>query len=149
MLSKYEEAWEKWVGVYHKLIEKGANAILDTISEVDPKYQILVAAAFSVAKWHPSNASVYRGRGGFSSCGLCCKFYMNRVLRYRCKGCPIVLKERKACVEFGSLYRNWCDSVNYGTLADRHAAANRMYKRLLSIYEEEYEKVDKRLIGGL
>ena len=113
-------AWQPWIDQ----LEKWGVCI--TLDLVHPSVTDLVAAALSVAKWHPKRKMKDRGIG---TCALC---EVNS--HVFCIGCPL----KKV---IGSCERNsfWSAKreVNRKTPG---AACDRMYLELLAAYALEYEK---------
>lgn len=114
------------------------SSIYDVLDETPPKYRAALAAALSVAKWHPDRKTL-RGDG---DCGLCAflEFTPKGYRETSCDTCPL-LKRGNCCNDSGSLWHKASceiyDKAYYGENTEK------LYSLLADIYREEYEKLLK------
>jgi len=139
---KYKKSeWLAWVNY----IDPDDHSMVGRILvQTQKKYRPLVAAALSVAKWHKDNPR--RGRGAFSSCGLCCLYCTQSSSGfYTCMdGCSL-FQMGEGCLDEDTVYDRWSDLSDFNSTTEPSPAqsklADKMYKLLLGIYEAEYKRV--------
>jgi hypothetical protein len=150
-----KKEWKPWI----ERLEKISN-FKDVYSlyfkGVPEKYVLLVALAYSVAKWHPNNFK----RGHFDiACGLCvlqtkrckkhnpfcgfndlscnidCDYYPKRCSGSNC----ILIEQGQECGKTGKIWHVYEYECGYNEI-ERKKLADKMYELLLKLYSREYIK---------
>ena len=131
-------AWQPWIQLVNDSVEESADdwGFADALSALPSRFRRVVAAAYSVAKWHPENP--IRGDG---SCGWC-SYYQGS-----CAFCSVT-KRDLSCYHSDSLFRRYItfkyaeiDTRKYRELLklyNNELPVDSMYKLLLNIYNDEY-----------
>ncbi len=126
-MKKSDKQWQPWIRKVNN------HELRSTLLRTPKDMRSLVAAALSVAKWHPTRLV----RGGSDSCGLCV-FWSQA----DCGKCPLV-KRRQRCRNKTSTFSKWFKALKltFEVTTELDVAADEMYELLMDIYREEYEKV--------
>jgi hypothetical protein len=126
---KRVEAWKPWI----KLVECGN--VWKILGEMPDSLRPLIAVALSVAKWHPSRGKMVGG----GNCGLCIVYYKCA----SCIECPLCKKTGLKCDSGHALEGPeslWAITRKNKYGPKRYEAERKLYKILMDIYREEYEK---------
>ena len=163
-----KKVWKKWINYYNE-IEYGVygesfgldrktaeESIEKRFYEVVPKtYRNLMNALISCLKWHPDNLESRMYMDTNTLCGHCYNTYIkykeNNDSIYFCidvdlciKYCALHKKTKECCLDCDTTFDSAADEIEAATNAkDLKSLPNckKMYKTLLSIYREEYEKL--------
>lgn len=100
--------------------------------DIPSDYRTLVALALSVAHWHPN--AVPRGGMG-DDCALC-NLSQLKTGYNSCGYCPLS-ECGDNCNKYGSSWQIW----RYSLWTSEKAAADGMYKKLMSLYRKEYYRL--------
>jgi hypothetical protein len=122
------EQWKPWID----LLEERDGSLRELLADAHPSVVNLVAAALSVAKWHPG----YEHRG-WAECGLCALHFIDRMV---CDECPLDAM-------FGNCNDQASENAWSGAsgFVDVGKHSNLMYRQLLAVYAAEYDQavIDK------
>lgn len=132
-MKKKEFEAPTWGFLRRKVARDELVGYMDTVPE---EWKKGIALAAAVAKWDPARGK----RRGHGSCGLCVLYTLGQSYKDRCLGCPLFERVKLRCTTRHSPFDLW-DTARYSEeWALTKLCADNMYRILLELYIEEYNR---------
>jgi len=140
-----DKAWAPWIEIHNKARLLGMDGSSRLLYHLLKRYQddpliSVIAAALSVAKWHPQNPMEPIAGGG-ADCGFCLLDIVLNSPDYDCSICPYAKRFGFCCVP--------ADQANaYGRADPPEKVFEEIYSVYCDLYRENQELIESGIWEG-